>query len=1631
MPDSTSPLDEFLREQGCDEESLDAARAVIERSDLSESEMARLATSAVDSASSLLAAEDLATLRLEEAIGEARGESVRVVIDAEARRDESEPDPSEPAPSETDPQASIQTLVFRPLDGEELSFPDRSDFGEITRRQVDLDSVEVVAGPDLAAIVARMRQRVDHYRASQREAGTSAREGESFVAGAPVEGGELHSEGVLYDRASKEASEPSVVSGSRASKSNSKRDARNSGSGSGPPPARDWTGELLGGKYRVLEKLGSGGYGSVYLAEDIRLEARVAVKVLHPTSARSVEDRAGFREEARRVTALSHPHIVDWKSFDETEDGTPYFVMELLEGEELSYILKREESLSPERTIAILMQTVDALRSAHLGSGRAPILHLDLKPSNIFIINPKAKGEGERVKVFDFGIGQFVGTDEAEAEAGEATIFGGGRSVVSRATETTVSRRGLVGPESGSSGSVSSQSGPDGSGRGAARHSAGSESGSVQRRSSACTPEYASPEQCAHFRPRRGEFPPLDSRSDLYSLGVMGYFMLMNDYPYEMPESRRDWLRIHREVPARKLSQSGLKLPRGLAQFIDRCLEKNPDDRWSDTQEAYEFLERVARPSVARTVTKIVVPIVLLLLIGTGIYLSQIEAAPLPLELRTEGRHLAGDSIYLGPVRTSVALESVLALQRADDIRIIDLERGAPSSTWRLVPGEGGLLLQPAVKDAELATMARSESRVLVEAVLSGQTYRSDPFDAIWIGDATGRLQRESITIHGRAGADEEKSDVNASGNRVIRGWPESGVEVDWVGATLRFELSGDSADLESVVVNRDGTELDVSRPSLERNVFQFDWGGAVGPARVAIRVQDRAGRAMETQLDVQVAASPIAWVAPPRLQGAGVTALQDGRFIVAVGAKPRWIARTGRPTEGQLSIESVSSGEVVWELPLAVGSDRDVLLPVEWEPEQEYRVLVDLHDSLWHARKERGQLRSSVPILVRSPEMSFGFSVDQTPLNSEQLMFVSGPLLKAQLFRHSLEAARVRVRWSRLHSSGGEASGVLFESRVGSGGERIVSFDATLPGDGCYSIVVEAYWVDVGTGAESLEPQRTESFKVAVKTSRPEIVVRGRPKSIVRAEDLRALSVEAVVDDGWFQRHEVSDSEARVTLECSLVRPDRSTVSVSVPGGVRPGVMASIPLVLSSGGAESPVEDGAYELIVRARDAAGNASELKQLSWQVAVAGPAVALRQPDQGLWLPDGDRWWVRIELTDPNGVEVPRCSLNHQGRSLSVPLELEESSEPASEGGTSSVGERGGRSVYSGSVRFDESWSEASIEIVIEARDAFGNEGESKPFQRRLPMVTWRQPRWVKVNSVGRPGIDLISHLGGPYVFGGRGDDQENARFESLGLGRFSTGSVVRSWALQLPDVPPFFIGRDEVTRREFRDFVVQDTGYGGGPHWSTSPSPARREYWRQQLSQDLDRPITGVDWNEADAFARWCGLRLPAIHEWEIAMRGRGVDPRVYASQHDQGRSPPPHEVVNRRGDGPEGRSWVRSHGGDLSPRGVRDLSGNVCEWTSSPTSFSGSESAASPSPRLRYASRIDAVLSPWEYRNARRYYAAGGSFRTLEFHFGVVQGLERDRNRVDLGFRVAASAEVVRRWLVGNSERTTVEVLGH
>ena len=146
--------------------------------------------------------------------------------------------------------------------------------------------------------------------------------------------------------------------------------------------------------YKILEKIGSGGMGDVYLAEDTKLDRNIALKVLPAELAESNERRARFEREAKAIAALNHPNIITVYSVEEA-DGVHFITMELVKGKTLAELLPKN-GFPLDEFFDIAIPLADAVAAAH----QQGIIHRDLKPGNVMVT------DDGRVKVLDFGLAQ-------------------------------------------------------------------------------------------------------------------------------------------------------------------------------------------------------------------------------------------------------------------------------------------------------------------------------------------------------------------------------------------------------------------------------------------------------------------------------------------------------------------------------------------------------------------------------------------------------------------------------------------------------------------------------------------------------------------------------------------------------------------------------------------------------------------------------------------------------------------------------------------------------------------------------------------------------------------------------------------------------------------------------------------------------------------------------------------------------------------------------------------------------------------------------------------------------------------------------------------------------------------------
>jgi serine/threonine-protein kinase len=271
------------------------------------------------------------------------------------------------------------------------------------------------------------------------------------------------------------------------------------------------------GNYRVLSLLGEGGMGAVYLAEHPGIGRRVAVKVLHKQYSGDEQLLGRLLNEARAANAIRHPNIIEILDSGMRQDGVPYLVMELLEGESLGQRLRASGRLPIMTAIEFTLQTASALGAAH----KKGIVHRDLKPDNLFIVvsggDESARitpsGPTERMKVLDFGIAKLQMPQPGDSvKTRTGTLMG--------------------------------------------------------------TPIYMSPEQCRGTK-------TVDHRSDVYSLGVIFYEMLVGQPPF-VSDGFGELVNMHINVPPQSPRSQRAEISEQLDGIVLKMLAKNPEDRYAD-----------------------------------------------------------------------------------------------------------------------------------------------------------------------------------------------------------------------------------------------------------------------------------------------------------------------------------------------------------------------------------------------------------------------------------------------------------------------------------------------------------------------------------------------------------------------------------------------------------------------------------------------------------------------------------------------------------------------------------------------------------------------------------------------------------------------------------------------------------------------------------------------------------------------------------------------------------------------------------------------------------------------------------------------------------------------------------------
>jgi len=278
------------------------------------------------------------------------------------------------------------------------------------------------------------------------------------------------------------------------------------------------------GSYRLTEKIGAGGMGEVWCAEHRLLAREAAIKLIRSESAPTPEAQERFRREAQTLASLRSRNTIELFDFGITDDGTFFYVMELLDGMDFETLVERYGPPPPSRVISLIAQACNSLAEAH----EAGLVHRDIKPANLYVC--RQADEVDVLKVLDFGLVR----GPAEAPPAE------GRSLEELARELE---------------SDSAQQ--------AKLTAAGAVLG---------TPDYMAPEQILGLE--------IDGRTDVYALGIVLYFGLCGALPFPTRRDAMATMVAHLQNEPENLSKKVKSpLPTGLVELVMRCLAKRREDR--------------------------------------------------------------------------------------------------------------------------------------------------------------------------------------------------------------------------------------------------------------------------------------------------------------------------------------------------------------------------------------------------------------------------------------------------------------------------------------------------------------------------------------------------------------------------------------------------------------------------------------------------------------------------------------------------------------------------------------------------------------------------------------------------------------------------------------------------------------------------------------------------------------------------------------------------------------------------------------------------------------------------------------------------------------------------------------------
>jgi serine/threonine-protein kinase len=286
-------------------------------------------------------------------------------------------------------------------------------------------------------------------------------------------------------------------------------------------------------QYRITASIGAGGMGEVFRARDTRLNRDVAIKVLPKEFASDADRLRRFEQEAKTLAALNHPNILTIHDAG-VHEGSPYLVSELLRGQTLREVLgsAATTALPVRKATDYALQIAQGLAAAH-GKG---VVHRDLKPENVFVT------QDGRVKILDFGLAKLREDPKSEIRNPKSPADAEASTAVVDTTE-----RGMV----------------------------------------LGTPAYMAPEQV------RGE--PADHRADIFAFGCVLYEMLSGTRAFRRDTPVESMNAVLNDTPP-ELSTTQPNTPPALARIVERCLEKQPDNRFQSAKDLAFALAEISSP---------------------------------------------------------------------------------------------------------------------------------------------------------------------------------------------------------------------------------------------------------------------------------------------------------------------------------------------------------------------------------------------------------------------------------------------------------------------------------------------------------------------------------------------------------------------------------------------------------------------------------------------------------------------------------------------------------------------------------------------------------------------------------------------------------------------------------------------------------------------------------------------------------------------------------------------------------------------------------------------------------------------------------------------------------------------------